>query len=592
MITRVHLENWRAYKSFDIDLAPGTTFLVAPNGVGKSSFIEAIQWALNADAQPIRTAMRRRAKTTTVEVNVSVENRTVRIKRILTVGRGKSASLSTEAWVDDEVADPESALLLLADAWKVDNRFACRAAFLTDRLIDRDPDPDLRSHLARLHSLDNIQQAISSLGAAMKATSATADAARKATRASDADLQQRIAEAAEAAKHLDMATAESETLRNEAAMAKETLNQAVQFNEEHRAHREWAAARAALADEIEALLGTRPEELDLRPVLRVAEASANQQLMEVSEQRARLLERLSSIEDSVEQLHQAGGVCPVCRRPLDDQSREYAEQQHENDRLRAEQQLEAVDTDASSTLGKKLKLMLGRAGTLGEPPPEPTGEPVDLDPLEANAAAVRVAFEKSLEDVGHAHHAAADANAVVEAIEIERAQESSTDLYATVAALEAATAALEATVTRVLESQLGPVSEEVNRRWEAIFPDRPGLRLDSTGRIARTFDDDEESDLEFESFSSGEQVVAKILLRLATLTSTTEIPFCFIDEPLEHLDPDARSYVARTLAYLATADGLNQIVVTTYEQALALQLASIAREQVDLEFLTTAHVAP
>ena len=108
--------------------------------------------------------------------------------------------------------------------------------------------------------------------------------------------------------------------------------------------------------------------------------------------------------------------------------------------------------------------------------------------------------------------------------------------------------------------------------------------------MARIFDDEEE-EIDFSSFSSGEKVVAKLLLRLATLTSTTEIPFCWIDEPLEHLDPDARSYVAQMLAYLSSADALSQIVVTTYEQDLALQLADGAGEQVRLEFLKTAPVA-
>ena len=67
--------------------------------------------------------------------------------------------------------------------------------------------------------------------------------------------------------------------------------------------------------------------------------------------------------------------------------------------------------------------------------------------------------------------------------------------------------------------------------------------------------------------------MAALLLRLATLTATSEVPFCWIDEPLEHLDPDARSFVAQTLAYLSSADALAQIVATTYEQDPALQLA-------------------
>src|SRR5205823_4632550 len=112
------------------------------------------------------------------------------------------------------------------------------------------------------------------------------------------------------------------------------------------------------------------------------------------------------------------------------------------------------------------------------------------------------------------------------------------------------------------------------------------------GRIARVFDDEDDGGLDFGSFSSGEQVVAKLLLRLATLTSTTRVPFWLIDEPLEHLDPDARSYVARTLAYLGSGGGLRQILVTTYEQDLALRLVSKARDQVHLEFLRTTHVRP
>jgi DNA repair exonuclease SbcCD ATPase subunit len=164
-------------------------------------------------------------------------------------------------------------------------------------------------------------------------------------------------------------------------------------------------------------------------------------------------------------------------------------------------------------------------------------------------------------------------------------------LYTKVAALEAAKLALEATVNRVLDAQLGPVRDEVNRRWEAIFPDRPGLRLDPDGRVTRVFDDEDGDDLEFESFSSGEKVVAKLLLRLATLTSTTDVPFWVVDEPLEHLDLDARSYVARTLAYLGSGGVLRQIFVTTYEQDLALKLAGEATDQIRLQFLRTAHVS-
>jgi DNA repair exonuclease SbcCD ATPase subunit len=590
MITAVRLENWRAYRSFKLSLEPGTTFLVAPNGVGKTSFIEAVQWALDPDAKPKKAFMRRRAKKTTVEVELLAGEAKVRIKRTLTLGRGKAPAASVDAWIANEHVDATVVWRLLADAWKADNNFASRAAFISDRFIDRNREPDLRAHLTRLHALDHVQAAVSSLSTLMTAATAEADSVRKTTNAGEAELQQLVENARRATELLEAAVANSETLRAAAVSANNTLAEAQRSNEIHAARQKWLAERTRIASEASSLLDAALEQGDLRSILRTAEAAARQQLIELTERRAKLSERLAAVEESLHQLHEAGGVCPVCRRPLDDASRHYAEEQHELDRSVVRDQVAALEADAPETLASELRRLLARADALGDPPPEPAGESIDLIPLHANVAASNAAFEKTLEELGRAQRTATEADERVATIKADQEGRSSVLLYARVAALETAKLALEATVTRVLDAQVGPVSQEVNRRWEAVFPDRPGLRVDASGHITRTFDDDED-DLDFDSFSSGEQVVAKLLMRLATLTSTTEVPFCLIDEPLEHLDPDARSYVARTLAYLGSGDGLRQIFVTTYEQELALQLAGRGRDQIQLEFLRTAHVS-
>src|SRR6266705_1654225 len=63
MIRRLTLTNWRAYESVELDLEPGTTFVVARNGIGKSSLIEGATWALFGDAggRPSDHAPRTRA---------------------------------------------------------------------------------------------------------------------------------------------------------------------------------------------------------------------------------------------------------------------------------------------------------------------------------------------------------------------------------------------------------------------------------------------------------------------------------------------------------------------------------------------------
>ena len=46
MIHRLRLRNWRSYEALDLELGPGTTFVVAPNGVGKTSLVYGLAWGV------------------------------------------------------------------------------------------------------------------------------------------------------------------------------------------------------------------------------------------------------------------------------------------------------------------------------------------------------------------------------------------------------------------------------------------------------------------------------------------------------------------------------------------------------------------
>jgi DNA repair exonuclease SbcCD ATPase subunit len=96
-----------------------------------------------------------------------------------------------------------------------------------------------------------------------------------------------------------------------------------------------------------------------------------------------------------------------------------------------------------------------------------------------------------------------------------------------------------------------------------------GLTLSSEGRITRLLGS---RTLEFGSLSGGEKVWALLLTRLLVSSASTRAPFVWLDEPLEHLDPRLRKVVAGTLAKAASGAGLRQVIVTTYESALARQL--------------------
>ena len=352
----------------------------------------------------------------------------------------------------------------------------------------------------------------------------------------------------------------------------------------------WIARRAEIVADAERILGPIPEDAPLGVSLRSAEAGASQQLTQLTEQRARLTERVAALEGSLERLRTSEGECPVCRRPLDARAVPTPRRHTNTTRMWRPQ------SSKPSMLTRSFPWRAPYAGSSSVPkrsamphPRQRVNQPTSTH-LSTRLDEAKAAFETALGDARQAELVAADSTARRNELEAQQTPSPRWRYTREWPPWKRPGRRWRAPSPKVLEAQLGPVSDEVNRRWEAVFPDRPGLRLDSTGQMARTFDDDEE-EIDFRSFSSGEKVVAKLLLRLATLTSTTEVPFCWIDEPLEHLDPDARSYVAQTLAYLSSADALTQIVVTTYEQDLALQLADGAHEQVRLEFLKTAPVA-
>ena len=478
----------------------------------------------------------------------------------------------------------------LDESWNTDNRFFSRAAFLTDRFLDKDAEPDLRSHLARLYALDNLQEAISSLIPVIKLANQEADGARKATKASGQDLQNLVNSVEAAESKLGEIRTQVERLRTDMSDTADAIADGERQKLMREELIEWKSRRDGIVADAERIVGSIPTDVSLISFLRAAESGAIEQLNQLTEERARLSERVSSLEASLERLHTSGGQCPICRRPLDDANRTFAEEAHLHDREVATMNLEVLEVEPFISTSNALRQLVSRAEALGEPQIEVEVEPINLDVLTIRYEETKVAFEKVLGDARQAEIVLADLQAQQVQMEAELTSKSSVSLYKRAAALETAKLALEGTVSGVLDAQLGPVSSEVNRRWETVFPDRAGLRLDSTGHIVRFLDGDLE-DIDFSSFSSGEKVVAKLLLRLATLTSTTNVPFCWIDEPLEHLDPDARLYVAQTLAYLSSDDALSQIVVTTYEQDLAVHLAGTAHEQVRLEFLKTTPVS-
>jgi DNA repair exonuclease SbcCD ATPase subunit len=195
--------------------------------------------------------------------------------------------------------------------------------------------------------------------------------------------------------------------------------------------------------------------------------------------------------------------------------------------------------------------------------------------LEAAVFAVEVARAEvdRLADATADSRAYRAALAAMLAEDEQLAQESEEAYHAHQRAAATAVAAevMRATADAILTERIDPLAAEVAHRWKRVFGERGSLRLRADGHLVLVRGVHE---IPFSQFSSGEKVVALLATRLLVLGASTRASFLWLDEPLEHLDPRNRRITASLMS--AAGRHVRQILVTTYEEALARRLATAA----------------
>ncbi len=203
-------------------------------------------------------------------------------------------------------------------------------------------------------------------------------------------------------------------------------------------------------------------------------------------------------------------------------------------------------------------------------PPEPDAPVLDLEEAELRlrraAARLREHDQRMAELGGRRAQLLEQLRSDEEAEGAEGAQLTA---YRREAVAQAAAEVLQETADRMIRERIDPLTREVAWRWKRLFGSGD-LILHPDGRIRRRIGSRE---LEFSELSGGERIWALLVTRLLVLSVSTKVPFVWLDEPLEHLDPRVRRIVAGTLVRAASSANLRQIFVTTYEEPLAHQLA-------------------
>lgn len=575
MILQLRLRNWRAYESLDLELGPGTTFIVASNGTGKTSLILAAAWGIFGEASGVDAAEEIRGDSETASVEVvfrlpSAGNITIR----RTVNRKGKSQL--EAILDDRtITDQGDLRSLIADELGGDLQVVARLTFLAHggALETSVGEFQLRDHLASVFGVTPLLDAARSADKLVSEATAAARKLKAGQKTDKAEKDKLLA----AVSWVDEELAKAEESRTEALaqlnVADDLRRKAEEWNRYRSALAEREETLAGLTDQAAAFVPKATKPANVAESLVTVELQAQEALSQAERELAAAEAQLKMIEEAEEQLKGAGAVCPTCLRPLSEHDSLAALQQHDDRlaQLRATSQSARQKADANRSQLLALREVLTEVRAISMPTP-PAGEEIAEEAVVSSQGEYEQARDR-VQGVDQlvAQLTAGKSMSLAKIAELEEAERQTAEIAGLLrqeGVARAAGDAFRATADAITREQIEPLVAEVGRRWKLIFGS-DGLRLSPLGEITREVGS---RVLPFKSLSGGEKVWALLLTRLLITGASTRAPFVWLDEPLEHLDPKLRRVVAGTLARASHSGGLRQVVVTTYESELARQL--------------------
>jgi DNA repair exonuclease SbcCD ATPase subunit len=583
MIQSVELVNWKAYAHIQVELGPGTTFVVAHNGVGKSSLVQGAMWTIFGGAAlrfPSSQAIRGEATSASGRVELAMPTgQLITITRRVSLGASGRATeeVSFEAGGRSQ-AGSRALAVALENACNMSLDFLARLLVLEESAVAQEIDPrqrfDLSGYISQLFGTDSLAAASE---AARQISSRLSKEGDQVRRDQGANLSAEIASRAEALDELSdrISQLSEERLAAQAAADRIRSDESlrVRWAEYDRAVAEVSDRRRGIEQQAMTFLGAEAPPEDLVAALTVAATQVRDECQRLRNLVAQKRAELALLERTEQMLSNSSTECPVCRRALDAEAATSAMHLHESDRLVQQDALDQASTELVSAEAQLAQLdeLVGSLVRMQLPVPPAEPKPT-RDVAEARA-------ELDILDSSTRHLSEQIGEVRRERDELARRQEADRDaakanaraigLYRSAELANAVHLATDYAIDRIRERHVSPLADELRSRWKDMWPDQHGLQLAGDGTLAlvrgtRT--------ITYDHFSGAEKALSLIALRLLLVQMSSSMQMLWLDEPLEHLDPRNRRVLASLLASATAQGALRQIVVTTYEEPVVRRL--------------------
>ncbi len=579
MIRKIHLRQWRCYETLELELGAGTTFVVAANGVGKTSLVLGLGWAVFGEHSRIdaQSCIRAGADEAVAEVELALSNGQDLIinRRVRRKGRPKVKGTLDGVDIDNSrISD------LLEQSFGVDLDVAARLSLmLGGGHLASGTELDLKSHLYEVFGADDLIATSQLARDVAKQAEKQRGAVRVATETRLADRENVEGEVTALLARLKAHGERGRELQDQVRFAEDARQRHVNleaYREQQRRYDEQVGELLDLAlPFVEGEGGTLDRSAGLPDAiarLRMIRDRTEREASGAADAAAEAKGTVVASRDAIDMLSAVSALCPTCLRPIGPDERDLAFDKQERRRRDADK---AAEEHAHVARAHRSKItavsgVVARMEALRPPsPPEAAQETLEPSAIEEAFAAANAALELHHQELGAMNATLQHLRSQIASD--DRIAEGERELhvaYRREALTSAAAEALSEAVAEITERSIAPVGDEVRSRWGQLFPG-DGLTLRPDGTIVRIVDGQE---LGWDTLSGGERIWARVVTHLLVLASFTRLPFAWFDEPLEHLDPQLRHTVAATLAAV-TQGAPKQLLVTTYENRLVHQLA-------------------
>lgn len=618
MIKSVEMTNWRAYDQYAVQFEQGLTFLMGPNGIGKTSILEAIAYAITGETATLppkerANLLRDPGRPATVRLGLELEGESYLIERSQGAHRADAAHLfragSSKPLASSQSSVTEQVARLLGASPDFLRRILYMGEGDVFQFLKDPPGEALNLQIRRVLGLVQLDEFDAGLAQAERDVKACTEGVQDVLRTA-----KEVGAAGDLEMFLAECRAERDAMMRDLRRRQETLtslrHQRAELEQLRLDHDQHQRLRAELEAECRRLSLGSPGSVGCEGVRdgvaqqREQIAALQQELGRAQGERAAYLRTQEVLGPQVSS--PATLPCPICGKPLEPSERQAIQrnlqqsiQKAEEDASRIKSALaEAQDRWARmEDIERRIRRLddalarsresLSALGVRGE---DVDGLRHELTLREEQMALETARLEELEEQLREQEAAAASYMVTLDRLKslgfnsIEDARNDLVELETRSLTLRAARRAVEMTLAAQRNLDMAPVYEQIASIWSVFMPGEEWtVSFDAKGTpVVRNR---ARRDLTLSQLSGGEKTALLVVLHTVLAHYFARSSFLLIDEPLEHLDPVNRRSLIHFLVSACRRGLFQQAIITTYEE-------SLIRKYLSDPLVHVVHVSP